>query len=54
MKIWYDPVTFRPIKRKREMEQPLGAGMTTVTETYDEWSIDGNIPEEKFKLPEKK
>lgn len=54
VKVWYDKTTFRLSKRTREMDQPLGEGRTTVTETFDEWNVGSDIPDEKFHIPAKK
>ncbi len=54
IKVWYDQKTFRLSKRSREMDQPLGEGRTTVTESFDEWSVDSDIPDDKVQIPPEK
>lgn len=42
--LWYDPKTYTPLRR-------AGNGST---ETYTDFVFDGNVPDEKFRLPEDK
>jgi|SRR5579862_536817 len=51
IRLWYDPKTWKPIKRTTTLLPP---GHSTLIETYDEFTIDADIPDEKFKLPEEK
>lgn len=51
IKVWYDPKTFVLQKRTiRDEDRDSG----TVTETFDEFTLNADIPDEKFKLPEEK
>jgi outer membrane lipoprotein-sorting protein len=51
VKVWYDPKDFRLLKRTiTSSRQEQGA----YVETYSEFVIDADIPDEKFKLPEEK
>lgn len=47
VRVWYDPSTYRPIKRLIE----IGSSNTRITESYEEFTLDGEIPDEKFKIP---
>jgi outer membrane lipoprotein-sorting protein len=50
VQLWYDPKTYRLIKRKL-----TNSGRnTTITETFKEFTLNADIPDEKFKLPEEK
>ena len=48
-RLWYDPKTSLPVKRVRE-SKVLGS----VTEVYEEITLNPDIPDEEFKLPEEK
>jgi len=50
IRLYYDSKTLQPAKRTVQMrgEEEI------FTESYREWSIGNDIPEERFKLPEKK
>src|SRR5258706_438216 len=48
--IWFDPESFKLLKRKIVYEVEGGRQVTT-TETYDEITFDAEIPEENFTLP---
>ncbi len=49
----YDPVTFLP--RKRVLTDPqVIVGKSTFTETYLEWTLNAEIPDEAFELPKEK
>jgi outer membrane lipoprotein-sorting protein len=51
IRVWYDPKTFLPQKRSiRREDQDAG----TITETFEEFVLNADIPDEKFKLPEEK
>jgi len=56
VRVWYDPKTFA--LRKRTVTGSMGFGgkgpETTVTETYEEFTLNADIPDEKFKLPQEK
>jgi outer membrane lipoprotein-sorting protein len=52
VRLWYEPKSLRLAKRTmryRSETDPL-----TFNETYEEFAIDADIPDEKFKLPEEK
>lgn len=44
MTVWYDPATMLPRRRQKK-------GSVTAVETYEDWAVDGEIPDELFKLP---
>ena len=47
---WYDPATFRPLRRKVEgIDKRF-----SLTEVYENLTLNADIPDEKFKLPEEK
>jgi outer membrane lipoprotein-sorting protein len=48
-KIWLDPQTYRLIKRTINTES--ASLKQFVTETYDQFALDSDIPDEKFKPP---
>ena len=50
IKTWYDPVTFRLLKRAVE---PSDRRLST-TEVYENFALNADIPDEKFKVPEEK
>jgi outer membrane lipoprotein-sorting protein len=51
IKLWYDPKRLLPLKRTiRDDNRDSGS----VTETFEEVSLNADIPNEKFKLPEEK
>jgi outer membrane lipoprotein-sorting protein len=47
---WYDPATFKPLRRKVEVTDKR----FNVTEVYENLTLNADIPDEKFKLPEDK
>jgi len=49
--LWFDPESFKPLKRKIVYEVD-GGTQVTMMETYDEFTFDPEIPDEMFKLPE--
>lgn len=51
IKLWYDPKTYKAIKRVMTFKNAEGEG--TLTETYLEFLVNPDMPDEKFKLPEK-
>lgn len=51
VRIWYDPKTHLPKKRVSTLKSKDAE--YTVSETYDEMTLNAEIPEETFKLPEK-
>jgi outer membrane lipoprotein-sorting protein len=53
MTLWYDPKTYKPLKR-RYVLAGLGTLSIVQLETYVEFSTNADIPDEKFKLPEQK
>ncbi len=48
VELWYDPKTLHPLKRVVKTKGEA------VIETYRDWEFNGDVPDEKFKLPEKK
>lgn len=48
----YDPKTYRLLGRKGVAHRPDG-GSTTAVEKYEEFTLDADVPEDTFKLPEK-
>lgn len=44
MKLWYDAKTLRPVRRQKKTS-------TTVIEIYEDWAVDGELPDDLFKLP---
>jgi outer membrane lipoprotein-sorting protein len=48
VELWYEPKTLHPLKRLVKTKSE------TVIETYRDWVFNGDVPDEKFKLPEKK
>ena len=51
--LWYDPKIFKPLKRHVSFSEPDLNFTITHTETYEEFTLNADIPDEKFKLPEK-
>jgi outer membrane lipoprotein-sorting protein len=51
VRIWFDPESFKLLKRKIVYEVD-GGNQVTIMETYDEFTFDAEIPDEMFKLPE--
>jgi hypothetical protein len=51
-KLWYDPKTFGITKRT--IDAVHGGTRRFVTETFEEFTLNADIPDEKFKLPEEK
>lgn len=49
--LWFDPESFKLLKRKIVYEVD-GGKQVTITESYDEFTFDAEIPDEMFKLPE--
>jgi hypothetical protein len=49
VKIWYDPRTWRLFRRTVAIRE--GDVRGTLTETYDEYVLNGDIPDGQFKLP---
>jgi len=55
VKVWYDPKTLKLLKRYYQIrERDGGPVRSTLVETYDDFALDVDIPDEKFKLPEEK
>lgn len=52
VKLWYDPKTFKPVKRT--LTNVKGDVEVNWMETYENVTYDEPIPDEKFKLPEVK
>jgi hypothetical protein len=52
VKVWYDPKIVKLVKRTLDGEM-LGKKWSS-TESYEDFSIDADITDEKFKLPEEK
>jgi outer membrane lipoprotein-sorting protein len=56
IRLWYDPKSLAI--RKRTVTGKLGSAgnlpETTLTEIYDDFTLNADIPDEKFKLPEEK
>jgi outer membrane lipoprotein-sorting protein len=57
--LWYDPVTYKPVKRTMSFDDGIGnkkkpSSIVTLTETYAEFTLNTDIPEDKFKLPPEK
>jgi len=50
-KVWYDPKTFKV--QKRVLTYKIGQDEETLTEAIEELSLNADIPDEKFKRPEK-
>jgi len=48
--LWYDPLTYKPLKSVLSAVEN-GA---TMTEVYEDFILNADIPDEKFKLPEEK
>lgn len=51
-KVWYDPKTFMLSKLTASVN--ISKSISVVTETYEEFTLNADIPDERFKLPEKK
>jgi len=52
-KLWYDPITYKLIKRRQVWKGEKGIE-GVLNETYEEFILNADIPDEKFKLPEEK
>jgi outer membrane lipoprotein-sorting protein len=52
-KLWYDPISYAILKRTFVSGDGKADG-NVITETYEEFILDVDIPDEKFKLPEEK
>jgi hypothetical protein len=55
-RLWYDAKTFRLIQRKwkvKDQKTELGLMNAEMCDTFDEFILNGDIPEAKFQLPEK-
>lgn len=52
VKLWYDPKDFKLLKRTLEIKGEKTVG--SFTETYDEFVLNTDIPDEKFAIPEEK
>jgi outer membrane lipoprotein-sorting protein len=52
VQLWYDPKDLRLLKRVLKVK--AGGPGSTFTETYDSFTLNSDIPDEKFKLPEDK
>ena len=50
--LWYDPKSLKLLKRKTADRLKDGRAITYI-ESYAEFTLDADIPDEKFKLPEK-
>jgi len=52
VKVWYDPKTFKLLKRtlgvREHLESPVGA---TLVETYEEFTLNVDVPDGTFTLP---
>ncbi len=48
VRLWFDPKTYKLLKRG------IVQGEHSRTETYEEFTLNADIPDEKFKLPEEK
>jgi hypothetical protein len=53
VQMWYDPAKLVPVRRIIACEFTEG-GNCTNTETYEEFTLNADIPDEKFKLPDEK
>jgi len=54
--LWYDPKTLSLRKRtwKTKLSAPnIASCVVSATEIYDEFTVNADIPDEKFKLPER-
>lgn len=55
MRLWYTPKTHLPARRIWELPFPVPGNLVIrCTEVYDEFTLNADIPDEKFKLPEEK
>ncbi len=54
IRLWYDPRTLALIKRELRMRFGGSDHDDLFAEIYDEFTLNANIPDEKFKLPEEK
>jgi outer membrane lipoprotein-sorting protein len=52
-KLWYDPLSYKLIKRRQIWKGEKGIE-GVLDETYEEFTLNADIPDEKFKLPEEK
>lgn len=48
IKLWYDPETFRLVKRTITLKKP---SESVFTESYKDWSLDGGLENDEFTLP---
>jgi len=51
--LWYDPKTYKPTKRRVLLTLADLNATITHLETYDEFNLNGEILDDKFKLPSK-
>jgi hypothetical protein len=54
VKLWYNPESRMLIKRRQETKSTNGDQTATVIEVYDEFVLNRDIPDDDFRLPEKK
>jgi outer membrane lipoprotein-sorting protein len=52
IKLWYDPKSLKPVKRTATIMK--GDVEVKWSETYENITLNADIPDEKFKLPEEK
>jgi outer membrane lipoprotein-sorting protein len=52
VRLWYDPKTLKLLKRTVDFGKKDSQG--TIRESYEEFTLNADIPEEKFKLPAEK
>jgi outer membrane lipoprotein-sorting protein len=48
IKLWFDPETFRLVKRTISLKKPTES---VFTENYKDWSLDADLENEEFTLP---
>ena len=48
IKLWYEPESFRLVKRTITLKQPAES---VFTESYKEWAIDGDLENDEFTVP---
>jgi outer membrane lipoprotein-sorting protein len=54
IRLWYDPASYRLLRRTYATNPFALDPEFRLTETYEEFSLNADIPDEKFKLPEEK
>jgi outer membrane lipoprotein-sorting protein len=54
VRLWYDPITFRIQKRTVLAKSKGKPDQGSISETYEDFTLNAEIPDEKFKLPEEK